>query len=73
MSNCYEQAPTVHHYVYENGQYTPQYYRYDPYPHYRAYTYNVPPHYSARGLRHYQGLDRGLGQEYARAYDFFKF
>jgi len=56
-----------HHYTFEEGVYTPHFYRYDPYPNYSAYSYNVPPHYTAWGLSSYRGLDEGRGQPYRRS------
>lgn len=56
----------VHHYVYEHGQYVPQYYRYDPYPNYRAFTHNFPPVYRVHNLEYYQGLDYGRPERFGR-------
>lgn len=60
-------TPNAHHYVYEHGQYTPQYYRYDPYPNYRAFSHNFPPFYTARNLDYYKGLDYGRYERFGRA------
>lgn len=66
--NCSQQPVyNAHHYVYEYGRYVPQTYRYDPYPNYRAFTHNFPPHYTARGLSYYEGLDHGRLRKYERA------
>jgi len=49
-----------------HGQYIPQYYRYDPYPNYRAFTHNFPPVYTARNLEYYKGLDYGRPERFGR-------
>ena len=64
----YSRTPVsnAHHYVYEHGQYVPQYYRYDPFPNYRAFTHNFPPYYTARDLGYYEGLDHGRFERFDR-------
>lgn len=61
-----QSVPNAHHYVYEHGSYVPQFYRYDPYPHYRAFSHNFPPVYTARDLNYYKGLDYGRYERFGR-------
>jgi hypothetical protein len=59
----------VHHYVYAGGYHYPQWYRYDPHPNYRRFTYQFPPHYTARPLEYYMGLDQGRVQDYRPSWE----
>ena len=64
-------STAYHHYVYDGCVYIPQYYRYDPYPNYRAFTYNHPPFYTGCDLSYYEGFDRGRPERFRRQYRWF--